>query len=70
MTKCDVISTPKQNPGDITIAVGNTVYTARGFYKPTGKTLSEKLLRNMGKDLQFEKAFISGDHGKSVVEYE
>jgi len=51
MAKYNVISTPKQKLGDITIAVGNTVYTARGFYKLSGKTLSEKLLRNMEKEL-------------------
>ena len=36
---------------DISITIGNTVYTARGFFKSTGKTLSEKLLRNMEKEL-------------------
>ena len=36
---------------EVSITIGNTVYTARGFFKPTGKTLSEKLLRNMEKEL-------------------
>jgi hypothetical protein len=39
-------------PKDVTVTIGNTVYTARGFYKSTGKTLSEKLLRNMEKELE------------------
>jgi len=42
---------------DITITIGNTIYTARGFFKPTGKTLSEKLLRNMEKSLDKENDF-------------
>jgi hypothetical protein len=41
---------------DITLAVGSTVYTARGFYKSAGRTLSEKLLRNMEKELDNESA--------------
>jgi len=39
-------------PMDITVKIGSTVYTARGFFKPKGKTLSEKLLRNMEKELE------------------
>ena len=37
---------------DITVTIGSTVYTARGFFKPTGKSLPEKLLRNMQKELE------------------
>ena len=55
---------------EVSITIGNTVYTARGFYKPTGKTLSEKLLRNMEKDLQHGKANISGYFGKGMVKYD
>jgi hypothetical protein len=61
---------PLQKLGDITIAFGNTVYTARGFFKPAGKTLSEKLLRNMEKDLQIEPAIVSGNFGENVIKYE
>ena len=57
MIEYAITSTPKQTPGDITIAVGNTIYTARGFFKPTGKTLSEKLLRNMEKELEIGSDF-------------
>jgi len=42
---------------DITLKIGSTIYTARGFFKPTGKTLSEKLLRNMEKELEKEPIF-------------
>ena len=52
MTRCVINNTPKQKLGDITIAFGNTVYTVRGFFKPAGKTLTEKLLRNMEKELE------------------
>lgn len=38
--------------GDVKVTIGNTVYTARGFFKPVGKTLSEKLMRNMEKELE------------------
>ena len=37
---------------DVTVTIGNTTYTARGFYKTTGKSLPEKLLRNMQKELE------------------
>jgi hypothetical protein len=40
---------------DVKIGSGNTIYTARGFYKSTGKTLSEKLLRNMEKELETDE---------------
>jgi len=55
---------------DITLTIGNTVYTACGFFKPSGKTLSEKLLRNMQKDLQLEPVIISGNFGENVIKYE
>jgi len=55
---------------EVTVTIGNTVYTARGFFKPTGKTLSEKLLRNMQKDLQLEPVIISGNFGENVIKYE
>ena len=55
---------------EVTFTIGNTVYTARGFFKPAGKTLSEKLLRNMEKDLQLEPAIISGNFGENVIKYE
>lgn len=42
---------------DVTVKIGNTFYTARGFTKPTGKTLSEKLLRSMEKELANEMTF-------------
>jgi hypothetical protein len=40
---------------DVKIGSNNTLYTARGFYKPAGKTLSEKLLRNMEKELETDE---------------
>ena len=55
---------------DVTVTIGNTVYTARGFYKHTGRTLSEKLLRNMQKDLQFGNKNTSGNFAKDVIKYE
>ena len=42
---------------DITLKIGSTIYTARGFFKSTGKTLSEKLMRNMEKELEKEPIF-------------
>jgi hypothetical protein len=42
----------KAETGDVIITSGNTIYTARGFFKSTGMTLPEKLLRNMEKELE------------------
>ena len=33
------------------VIIGKTVYTARAFFKPTGMALSEKIMRNMEKEL-------------------
>ena len=55
---------------DVTLTIGNTVYTARGFFKPAGKTLSDKLLRNMQKDLQLDTVITSGNFGENVIKYE
>jgi hypothetical protein len=63
MTKYAIGVVP--HPGDLTIAVGNTVYTVRGFFKPTGKTLSEKLLRNMEKELEISGAVCYNKDDKS-----
>ena len=40
--------------GELTITIGKTVYKVCGAFKPTGKTLNEKLLRNMEKELELD----------------
>jgi hypothetical protein len=49
----------------VTISIGKTIYTARGHFKTQGLALSDKLLRNMEKELENEHDFCYNGINKS-----
>ena len=42
----------KENTISTEITIGSTTFVINGFFKPTGKTLPEKLYRLMEKDVE------------------
>jgi len=44
--------TALQFPQPMEISIGSTTFVVNGFFKPTGKPLSEKLYRLMEKDVE------------------